>query len=150
MEEARYHEFVSEEVFRNGFVSILYYEAGSLLTIQWMRQIDFDERREGFLWALDFSIENKVRHWLIDDAEIFVITSQEQRWVENEWTALVATSDISKIAVLLPDHYNSLVAFRGFTQRAQKNYQHHGTARHEVFMDKQTALQWLLGEKEAK
>jgi hypothetical protein len=146
MGEARYHKFVSEEILRNGFVSLRYDAMRSLLMLKWLRQIDFEERREGFLRALDFSIGNNIKYWLIDDAEIFVITSQEQRWVENEWTALVATSGISKIAVLLPDHYNSLVAFTGFTQRAQKKYQHHGTTRHEVFTDHQTALQWLLGE----
>ncbi|WP_139307961.1 hypothetical protein [Pontibacter flavimaris] len=137
---------MSEEILRNGFVSLRYDAAHALLTLKWLRQIDFEERREGFLRALDFSIGNDIRYWLIDDAEIFVITSQEQHWVENEWTALVATSGISKIAVLLTDHYNSLVSFTGFTQRAQKKYQHHGSARHEVFMDQQTALQWLLGE----
>lgn len=148
MDEAKYDRIVTEEVFQNEFVSMLYSEDFSLLTVKWKRQIDLEERKEGFLWGLDFSVANKVKYWLIDDEEIFVITSEEQKWVENEWTELVAKSDIRRIAVLHPDHYNSLVTFTGFTQRAQKNYQHHGTTQHEVFTDYQTALEWLLAEKE--
>ncbi|MCX2741732.1 hypothetical protein [Pontibacter anaerobius] len=147
MSEARKDKIVYEEVYQNGFVAMLYNAAHSLLIVKWKRQIDLEERKEGFLWGLDFSIKYNVKIWLIDDEEIFVITQQEQKWVENDWTEMVAKSGIRKIAVYHPDHYNSLMAFTDFTQRAQKNYQHHGATRHEVFTDMPTALKWLLTEQ---
>ncbi|WP_299757969.1 hypothetical protein [uncultured Pontibacter sp.] len=61
---------------------------------------------------------------------------------------MVAKSEVVKIAVAHPDYYNSLVAFTGFTQSAQGKYQHHGAARHEVFTDIPTAVEWLLDDKD--
>ncbi|WP_276497491.1 hypothetical protein [Pontibacter litorisediminis] len=148
MEKDRYSELTLSEVFRSGFVSLHYDASYSLLIVKWERQIDLDERKEGFLKALEFSVEHNVLNWLINDEEIFVITTAEQKWIENEWTELVAKSDIQKIAVWHPDHYNSLVTFTEFTQRAQKKYRQHGTTHHEVFMDFQTALEWLLAEED--
>ncbi|AKD03662.1 hypothetical protein POKO110462_02505 [Pontibacter korlensis] len=141
-------EIASEEVFQNSFVRVLYNKAASLLIIKWTRQIDLEERKEGFSWALDFSISQSVKYWLIDDEEIFIITSQEQEWVEGPWTELVATSGILKIAVCLQDHYNSLATLTDFTRRAKDNYLRHGVTQHEVFMDVQTALEWLLTKEE--
>ncbi|WP_299757967.1 hypothetical protein [uncultured Pontibacter sp.] len=84
MSGADLDRLVTEEVLQNSFVSVIYCAKHALLILKWRRQIDFDERKEVFLWSLNFSIANKVKNWLIDDEEIFVITSQEQNWVVND------------------------------------------------------------------
>ena len=133
----------SEEVLQNSFVSVQYSEADSLLLLKWKRQIDFEERKEIFLWAYQFSKDKQVRNWLIDDEEIFIFTTQEKDWIENDWTELVADSGIRKLAVCTPDYYNILATLTDFTQRAQDNYQRYGNTQHEVFIDYPTALTWL-------
>lgn len=134
----------TEVVLQNEFVLIVYAEAESCILLKWKRQIDFNERKEIFLWAYEFSKDRKVKNWLIDDEEIFIITSEEKRWVENEWTAIVADSGIEKIAVYVPEEaYHSLNTNTDFTKTAQQNYKEHGITEHEVFTDYQTAMLWF-------
>ncbi|MBB6612423.1 hypothetical protein H7F15_15355 [Pontibacter sp. Tf4] len=134
----------TEKVLENKLVTIVYAPAESCILLKWKRQIDLQERKETFLWAYHFSKERKVRNWLIDDEEIYIITSEEKRWVENEWTQIVADSGIEKIAVYLPEEaYNAIQTNTEFTRKAQQNYKHHGKTEHEVFTDYETAMLWL-------
>lgn len=133
----------TNEILQNDFVSILYDEADTLI-IKWKRQISFEERMEIFLWALGYSKENGVTNWLLDDEEIFIITSEERKWIENSWPELAAEGGIRKIAVCLPEHFSSnLLSLKDFTRRAQLNYQRLGVTQHEVFTDYETAFTWL-------
>ncbi|MBC5772561.1 hypothetical protein H8S95_00665 [Pontibacter sp. KCTC 32443] len=144
MELPFHPESVTEEVLQNDFVSIINCQSDSCILIKWKRQIDFEERKEIFLWAYQFCKDNEVKNWLIDDEEIYIITSEERNWVANEWTEIVADSGIRKIAVYVPEYnYNALANQTDFTQTAQNNYQRHGTTEHEVFTDYQTAMHWI-------
>jgi len=135
---------VTEVVLENEFVKITLLETESCILIKWKRQIDFGERKEIFLWAYQFSKDRKVRNWLIDDEEIYIITTEERSWVENEWTEIVADAGIEKIAVYVPeDAYSVINTNTDFTKKAQQNYKHHGITEHEVFTDYSTALMWL-------
>ena len=133
----------TEVVLQNDFVSVCYNRDYSLLILTWKRQVTIDERKEVFLWGYDFTIQNKVKNWLIDDEEIYMFTQEEKDWVENCWTELAAHAEIRKIAVYTPDHFNTLSTMTEFTSNAQKNYKHHGKTRHEVFTDYESALNWL-------
>ncbi|NEM97128.1 hypothetical protein [Pontibacter burrus] len=133
-----------ELVLENEFVSITFFEAESLILLKWKRQIDFGERKEIFLWAYQFSKDRKVKNWLIDDEEIYIITTEERSWVENEWTEIVADSGIEKIAVYVPEEaYSVINTNTDFTKNAQHNYKQHGITEHEVFTDYGVALMWL-------
>lgn len=133
-----------EVVLQNEFVLVIYAEAESFILIKWKRQIDFNERKEVFLWAYQFSKANKVKNWLIDDEEIYIITNEEKQWVANDWTEIIADSGIEKIAVYVPEEaYHSINTNTDFTKTAQQNYKHHGATEHEVFTDYQTAVMWL-------
>lgn len=133
-----------ELVLENEFVRITFFEAESLILLKWKRQIDFGERKEIFLWAYQFSKDRKVKNWLIDDEEIYIITTEERSWVENEWTEIVADSGIEKIAVYVPEEaYSVINTNTDFTKNAQQNYKQHGITEHEVFTDYDTALMWL-------
>ncbi len=116
----------------------------NLLSIKWEQQIDYDQRLEGFLWALAYSAENRITNWLINDEEIFIITAKEREWVINEFPELAARAGIRKVAVYLPEEFgSSLVSLSDFTKRAQVNYERLGVTQHEVFTDYQAALDWL-------
>lgn len=129
---------------QNEFVLIVYAEAESCILLKWKRQIDFSERKDVFLWAYEFSKDNKVKNWLIDDEEIYIITTEEKKWVENEWTKIIADADIEKIAVYVPEEaYHSINTNTDFTKTAQQNYKQHGITAHEVFTDYETAMLWL-------
>ncbi|WP_242927386.1 hypothetical protein [Pontibacter vulgaris] len=137
-------EEIAVEVLHNDYVTITWFKADSLILLKWLRQIDFDERKETFLWAYQFSIDNQVKNWLIDDEEIYIITTAEREWIESEWTKIVAGSGIAKIAVYIPaSFYSGLITLTDFTQNAQNNYKLFGTTEHEVFTDYETALTWL-------
>ncbi|MBC5992607.1 hypothetical protein [Pontibacter cellulosilyticus] len=132
-----------EEVLQNDYVSVLYDKANTLIIIKWKRQINFEERKELFMWGYQFSIDNRVKNWLIDDEEIFMFTQQEIDWVENIWTELSSVAGIQKLAVYTPDRFHTLSTMTNFTLQAQKNYKRHGHTEHEVFTDYQEALDWL-------
>ena len=134
---------VVTEVLQNDFVTILL-SGSNILIIRWKRQIDFEERKQIFLWCLKYAVENDVKNWLIDDEQIFIITSQEREWVENSWPPLAADAGIKKIAVYLPDEFSSTqLTLTDFTERAQSNYELLGVTKHMVFTDYRTALTWL-------
>jgi hypothetical protein len=137
---------MAQEVLGNNYVSILYHKEASLLIIKWKRQIDLDERKDGFMWAYRFSCSHAVKNWLIDDKEIFLITPAEKEWVTYTWTKLVATSDIKKIAVVIPGNLPYIISNVPFTQEAQKQYEASGETRHEVFTDYHLALTWFKEE----
>ncbi|WP_162427234.1 hypothetical protein [Pontibacter pudoricolor] len=131
------------EVLQNDFVTILLDDA-NILTIKWERQIDFEERKQIFLWGLTYSVGKNVKNWLIDDEQIYIITSQEREWVVNDWPPLAAEAGIKKIAVFLPeDLSSSQLTLTDFTERAQSHYERLGVTQHEVFTDYDTALVWL-------
>jgi hypothetical protein len=143
MEEAKGSRAVGKAVLQTDCVTIFYDEADTLI-IQWERQIDLEERKEVFLWARQFSMEQSVKNWLIDDEEIYIMTTQEREWIENSWPPLAAEAGLAKIAVYLPDYnFSSLQTLTDFTQRAQKHYEQLGVTQHEVFTDYQAALTWL-------
>ncbi|HEY4652277.1 MAG TPA: hypothetical protein VIG72_12730 [Pontibacter sp.] len=136
--------YVTKEVLHNDFVQVSYCEADSLLLIKWKRQVDLEERKEVFLWGHGFSKANGVKNWLIDDEEIFIITTKEREWIQDTWTKMAAEAGLEKIAVYLPEYFfNSIITLTDFTQQAQKNYQRHGTTQHEVFTDYEIALTWI-------
>lgn len=137
---------MTKEVFQTSYISVLYDQAASLLTIKWKRQISFKERKDGFLWALRYSCSHQVRNWLIDDAEIFLITPTEKEWITHTWTKLVADSPIHKIAVVTHTDLPALESNTPFTEEAQKQYVAFGHTRHEVFTDYQVALAWFREE----
>ncbi len=137
-------ETITVEVLQNDFVNVTYSETDAFILIKWKRQISFEERKEIFMWAYQFSKDNNVKSWLLDDEEIFIITAEERDWVANAWTEIVVDSGIRKIAVYVPEYfYNTLATQTDFTETAQQNYQLHGTTEHEVFTDYETALEWL-------
>ena len=139
----------TKEVFRNDFVVVHYGESDSLLLIEWRRQVDLEERKEIFLWAYHFSIDQLVKNWLINDEEIFIITSQERKWINDTFTRLAAEAGIRKIAVYVPEYfYNSLLTMTDFTQDAQEIYKQLGVTEHEVFTDYNMALTWLRSSPE--
>jgi len=137
---------LAKEVFQTPYVSVLHDESEALLTIYWKRQISLEERKSGFLWALQYSCTHQVRNWLIDAAEIFLVTPAEKEWVTYTWTKLVAASGIQKIAVVAEISLPALEASTRFTQEAQKQYAAAGHTRHEVFTDHQVARAWFLEE----
>jgi hypothetical protein len=141
-----FSEHPAKEVLNNNYVLILFYEEESLLLIKWKRQISFQERKDGFMWAYRFSCSHGVRNWLLDDNEIFLITSAEKEWVTYTWTKLVARSGIKKIAVVIPGHITSLTTNVQFTEEAQRQYEASGPTRHEVFTDYHLALAWFKEE----
>ncbi|MER2997910.1 hypothetical protein [Pontibacter populi] len=131
------------EVLKNDFVTILLTDS-DILIIKWERQIDFDERKQIFLWGLQFSVDNNVKNWLIDDEHIYIITSQEREWIENDWPPLAAEAGIPKIAVYIPEDFSSSqLTLTDFTERAQSHYERIGVTQHEVFIDYAIALTWL-------
>ncbi|MGV3638938.1 MAG: hypothetical protein ACO1NZ_00390 [Adhaeribacter sp.] len=134
---------MAKEVYHTPYVSVLHEESLSLLTIFWKRQISLEERKTGFLWALEYSNSHQVRNWLIDDAEIFLITPAEKEWITYTWTKLVAGSCIQKIAVVTKVELPALESNARFTEDAQKQYAASGHTRHEVFTDYQMALAWF-------
>lgn len=131
------------EVLRNDCVSINLKTEDALLVVTWQRQITYSERQETFLWAYDFSKQNSVKNWLVDDEALFLITPEEKDWVANTWTRLVSDSQIEKIAVVTSDHFPNLMANAEFTLVSQKKYKQHGRTEHEVFIDHHLAYQWL-------
>ena len=143
MNKAENFGLCTKVVLQNDFVSVCYSRDHSLLILYWKRQIDFEERKQAFMWGYDFSKEHQVKNWLIDDEEIYMISQQEREWIENSWTELASQANIGKIAVYTPDHFNTLSTMTDFTSNAQKNYKHHGITEHEVFTDYQMALHWL-------
>lgn len=143
MEQAKGFKSDSKFVLQNNCVIILYDEAETLI-IQWERQINLEERKEIFFWARQFSMDHKVKNWLIDDEEIYIMTTQEKEWIENSWPPLAAEAGLAKIAVYLPDYnFSSLQTLTDFTQRAQKHYEQLDVTQHEVFTDYHTALTWV-------
>ena len=133
----------ASEVLRNECVFITHQPENALLLLKWLRQITYNERRETFLWAYDFSKKHQVKNWLIDDENIFIITPEEKEWVTYTWTELVSDSDIAKIAVVTSDHFPNLLVNAEFTTSAQEKYRQHGSTEHEVFTDFSLAYQWL-------
>ncbi|NDK55270.1 hypothetical protein [Pontibacter fetidus] len=143
MEKAKGSRAVGKIVLQTNCVSI-FFDEPETLTIQWQRQIDYEERKEIFLWARQFSMDHKVKNWLIDDEELYIMTTQEKEWIENEWPELAAEAGLAKIVVYLPDYnFSSIQTLTDFTRRAQQNYNRLGVTQHEVFTDYQTALTWL-------
>lgn len=143
MNEAKDSGTITKLILQNDFVSIFFDEVDSLI-IRWERQITFDERKETFLWVLQFSKEHKVKNWLIDDENIFLISDQERSWIEAEWPPLAGEAGLVKLAVYIPEYFfNSTNSLKDFTARAQQNYNQYGVTQHEVFMDYQIALVWL-------
>jgi hypothetical protein len=138
-----FYTYLTKEVLVNNFVSILYCSEKSLLIIKWKRQINLTERKEGFMWAYQFSCSHAVKNWLIDDEEIFLISPAEKEWITYTWTKLVASSEIRKIAVVTPIHVPGLMTNTQFTEEAQKQYTAAGHTRHEVFTDHDLALAWF-------
>ena len=131
------------EVLRNDCVSINLKTEDALLVVKWQRQITCNERQETFLWAYDFSKQNGIKNWLVDDEALFLITPEEKDWVANTWTRLVSDSQIEKIAVVTSDHFPNLMANAEYTTTTQRKYQQHSSLEHEVFIDHQLAYQWL-------
>ena len=129
--------------FSNDFVSIIVFEAYSLLLLKWKRQITFPERKIGFLKGLELTNQHKIRFWLIDDLEIYLISEEEKAWILTDWVTASSKSSIIKLAVVSPDYYPSLVANTEFTGMGQENYQASGKIQHEVFTDYTSALHWL-------
>lgn len=131
------------EVLRNEFVSINLQPEDDLLIVKWKRQITCAERQETFLWAYNFSKQNNIKNWLVDDEALFLITPEEKDWITNTWTRLVSDSRIEKIAVVTTDHFPNLLANAAFTTASQLKYRQYGGTEHEVFIDQQLAFQWL-------
>lgn len=134
----------AKEVLRNDFVVVRYAVADALLLIDWNRQIEPEERQAAFLWCIQFSVDEQVKNWLINDEEIFIITSEEREWVSHTFTRLAAEAGIRKVAVYVPEYfYSHLLTLTGFTQDAQQIYERLGVTEHEVFTDYDMALTWL-------
>ena len=131
------------EVLRNDHVSINLKMEDALLVVKWQRQITYLERQETYLWAYDFSKQNGIKNWLVDDEALFLITPEEKEWVTNTWTRLVSDTQIEKIAVVTSDHFPNLMANAAFTMAAQDNYRQYSSTEHEVFIDHQLAYRWL-------
>jgi hypothetical protein len=130
-------------VFENSYLVLSKSAADSLLILRWKRQINFEERVEGFMEAYSYSRQHQIRNWLINDEEIFLITPQEKQWVAGTWAELVAQTNISKIAVFTSASYTVLIAHTEFTLQAQENYKRYGKTRYEVFADLTTAISWI-------
>jgi len=131
------------EVLRNDCVAINLETESALLVVKWQRQITSKERQETYLWAHDFSKQNGIKNWLVDDEALFLITPEEKDWVTNTWTRLVSDTQIEKIALVTSDHFPNLLSNVAFTTAAQVNYRQHGSTEHEVFIDHQLAYRWL-------
>jgi hypothetical protein len=129
--------------FQNDFVSIIIFEAYSLLLLKWKRQITLPERKTGFLKGLELTNQHKIRFWLIDDLEIYLISEEEKAWILTDWVEVSSKSSILKLAVVSPDYYPSLVANTEFTGQGKEQYQATGEIRHEVFTDYTSALHWF-------
>jgi len=134
---------ITEVILQNDCVTVFYDELDTII-IRWERQISPEERVDTFTWAQQYSKQNGVKNWLIDDENIHLITEKEKNWVENEWPPLAAEAGICKIVVYLPEYFlNSIMSLTDFTKRAQQNYSRFGVTQHEVFTDYQMALNWL-------
>lgn len=134
---------IPQPAFSTDFVSILVFEAYSLLFLKWKRQITLPERKIGFLKGLELTNQHHIRFWLIDDLEISIIREEEKAWILTDWVTESSKSSILKLGVVTPDFYPSLVANTQFTDTGKENYQATGTIQHEVFTDYTSALHWL-------
>ena len=128
----------------NDFVVILFYEAQSLLILEWKRQITLPERRAGFIQALSFTNQYQAKYWLVDCLQVYAISEQEKDWLLTEWIAVVTQSPILKLAVVWPDFYPALMASMDFTHQIKEQYLAKGDIQHEVLMDYMSAWDWLF------
>ena len=131
-------------VLNDDAVVVRYAEAEALLLVDWKRQIEPEERKTVFRWCCQFSADVQVKNWLINDEEIFIVTSEERKWVHDTFIYLAAEAGIRKVAVYVPEYfYSHLLTLTDFTQDAQQIYQQLGVTEHEVFTDYDMALTWL-------
>ncbi|GGK71679.1 hypothetical protein ACD591_04925 [Rufibacter glacialis] len=133
--------------FQTDFVLITTEPVRSLLVLEWRRQITLQERKIGFGKALDLTREMSLLYWLIDDLQLSIITPEEKEWVLSEFQGEASQTSLQKLAVVTPDYYPSLVANTEFTEKGKQGYQAKGQIRHEVFIDHESALNWLLSEE---
>ncbi|MEJ8803479.1 hypothetical protein [Pontibacter sp. H249] len=139
----------TSEVLKNDYVVVRYCEADSLLIVDWQRQVEIEERKKVFLWGNQFSTDNHIKNWFINDEEIYIITPEERKWISNTWIKLVAEAGVRKVAVYVPEYfYNTLLTLTDFTQEAQDVYKQLGVTEHEVFTDYNMALTWLRSAQE--
>ncbi|RNI30662.1 hypothetical protein [Rufibacter latericius] len=133
-----------EPVFQTEFVAIHLHKDRSLLLVEWLRQINLEERKIGFLEALKITTQHQLQNWLIDDLQIYIITPEEKNWVLTEFQDLASKTTIQKLAVVTPDFYPALVSNTEFTDKGKQGYKAKGVIQHEVFIDYASALDWLM------
>ncbi len=132
------------KVFELDFVTIFLHSSESLLLLEWNRQINFIERKEGYLQAINFVCQYGVKSWLINAQHLYYISPEEKNWILTEWVEIASQSPLLKFAVVCYDNYNLLIDKTNFTRQEQMLFQKNGKIEYRVFMNFTCALPWIL------
>jgi hypothetical protein len=133
-------------VIEHNFVLITFYQPYSLLLLTWKRQISLEERKSGFLQALELIRQHQIQKWLVSDQNLLFISAEEKNWILTDWIELASQSPLLKLAVVSPGDYDHIIGNIGFTSEGQKQYQLQGKIEHRVFLDFSHAFTWVLNK----
>ena len=130
-------------LFQNDFIKIQISQQLSLLTIEWLRQINFQERVIGYEAAFKFLKEFRVENVLLNNEKIYLFTTLEKAWVADSLKGLAEEIEVKKVALVTSDLYKNMADLSDYIDTVKKSHIDLEIIQHEFFMDSESAKLWF-------
>ena len=133
-----------EKLLQSKSAVIFFDEQNSLIKIVWKGFVRFEEFKEVMNNALEFFIEKKAVHWLIDQTERQAVSNEINEWVVNDFfkRLLENASHVTCIATILSKDVFGRHSMKTQTNNLVKTY-NENVVPFEYFDNETEAVKWL-------
>ncbi len=132
-----------ESLYKQPNVEISYDKENSAIYIYWKGFVMLDDFKKAMLKALDFYIEKKALHWIIDQTERQAVHPKVNEWVLEEFypKLYVAAGKDAKMAVIVPKDVFGRFSMKSQTESLTKKYEE--MIPYQYFQSLSEAVRWL-------
>ena len=140
----------TQVVFSNNCIRIEVDVTAGIIFVEWLRHPSSLEFRRLYQKASDISFEYNCLYWISDARAVHYLEIADQNWILRELAPRLKTTSLLRYArVMTEDGVAMLDAARVRDNVMNSPYLTEGKFQVQFFLDKESALEWLLSEREA-
>lgn len=131
------------QLFQNDFIEIRFEQSLSLLSVEWIRQITFEERVIGYEAVFEFLKAFQVENLMVNNEKIFIFSALEKDWLTDVFNNWVTQTKVKKFALVTSDVYKNMTDLADYIETMKKASIMLKKIEHEFFIDLETARLWI-------
>ena len=138
--------FCLREVYQSDYIRIEVDESRQFMYIVWLCHPESDELRACLLLEAEITHEYGCKYWLSDARKVNFFDYADQNWLLQEVVPILKQEKLLKVArVITKESYLLMDAHRIF-QKIEADEEVRSQTKLELFVDIDTALDWLFEE----